>query len=165
MLGCLHCSLFQEIGLADYIRYELKRAIMRSWNSRTHLFGGPYHILTCYPDAPISEAMKRLEVKPDECASKSECCLKPALAKRGKDLAAMRNALKGDTGRKEIVQRARILRQLEKHFTSLMGIKECRAFGDAYFVLFCAANAVILTTNVRDIEPMAAALGLRVQTP
>jgi hypothetical protein len=46
-----------------------------------------------------------------------------------------------------------------------MGSKECRVFGDAYFVLFCPSNAVILTTNLRDIDPMAIALGLMARRP
>jgi hypothetical protein len=43
--------------------------------------------------------------------------------------------------------------------------KDCRRFGDAYFVLFCPDDAVVLTTNVRDIKPMADALGVSVETP
>jgi hypothetical protein len=150
---------------ADVVRLELKRAIIRSWNWRMTLFGGPHHILACYPDAPIKEAGARLEVKPYECHGQYECCLKAALAGRGKDLSTARRALKKDAKRKEITQRIKVLRQLEKHFTSLMGIKDCRAFGDAYFVLFCPAKAVVLTTNTRDIEPMATALGIKSARP
>jgi hypothetical protein len=35
----------------------------------------------------------------------------------------------------------------------------------AYFVLFCPARAAIVTTNVRDIQPMADTLGIEVETP
>jgi hypothetical protein len=68
--------------LADALRLELKRTINASWKSRKRLFGGPYHILSCYPD-----------------------------------------------------------------------------------VLFCPNDAVILTTNMRDVEPMATALGLKAESP
>jgi hypothetical protein len=145
---------------ADALRYELKRVIIRSWNKRTKLFGGPYHILSCYPDAPITADVNRLEVEPVDCPRTDECCIKPALRKRGNDLSALRSAISGEKSRKEVRDRMAVLRQLEKHFTSLMGRKECRAFGDAYFVMFCPAGAVVLTTNERDIMPMASALGV-----
>jgi hypothetical protein len=150
---------------ADVLRLELKRAIFSAWKARNTLFGGAYHVLTCYPDAPIKEASKRIEIDPKDCPNGIECCLKAPLAKRKHDLAAIRAALKGNTDRLEVARRGKVLRQLEKHFSSLMSAKDCQAFGDAYFVLFCPAGAVIITTNLRDIEPMAAALGITVARP
>jgi hypothetical protein len=147
------------------VRLELKRAILRSWNRRGSLFGGPYHILSCYPDAAILEAKGRLEVQPCDCASQGECALKPVIGRRRRDLASIRNAIKKEASRPEVAKRIKVPRQLEKHFSSLMGSKECRVFGDAYFVLFCPSNAVILTTNLRDIDPMAIALGLMARRP
>jgi hypothetical protein len=150
---------------ADLMRLELKRAIYSSWDSRRTLFGGPYHLLSCYPDAPASEARGRIEIEPRDCPKHIECCLKAALVSRGQDLGAVRAALKGETDRKEVARRGDIIRRIEKHPTSLMSAEDCRHFGDAYFVMFCPRNAVIVTTNLRDIEPMASALGIRAQNP
>ncbi len=150
---------------ADLMRLELKRAIYSSWNSRRTLFGGPYHLLSCYPDAPLSEAQGRIEIEPRDCPKHIECCLKAALVSRRRDLGAVRAALKGETDRQEAARRGDIIRRIEKHPTSLMSAEDCRSFGNAYFVMFCPRNAVILTTNLRDIEPMASALGIGAQQP
>jgi len=142
---------------ADALRLELKLVINRAWKVRGQLFGGPFHKLSCYPDAPVREHAGLLDLKPRDCSAGQECCLKPALVSRPRDLSTIRNALKSITDRKEVALRGKVLRQLEKHSSSLMG-KECRAFGDGYFVLFCPNNGVVITTNRRDIEPMANAL-------
>ena len=39
---------------------------------------------------------------------------------------------------------------------------DCRSFGDPYFVLFCPKAATVVSTNLRDIKPMADAIGVRV---
>ena len=40
---------------------------------------------------------------------------------------------------------------------------DCQRFGDAYFVLFCP-RATIITTNTRDLKPIADALGVPFKT-
>ena len=44
-------------------------------------------------------------------------------------------------------------------------VEACRQLGDAYFVLFCPRDTTVATTNLRDIQPLAAALGIDVATP
>jgi hypothetical protein len=46
-----------------------------------------------------------------------------------------------------------------------MSVQDCQRLGDAYFVLFCPDDAELLTTNVRDIEPMANALSVSFSKP
>lgn len=151
--------------LADALRLELRHVITRAWKARNTLFGGPQQKLSCYPDAPIQEKQGLLIVEPRDCPRGLECCLKAALLARRDDLNAARAALKAHTDRKEVAVRGRILRQLEKHPASLMTRDECRGFGDAYFVFFCPDDGVVITTNVRDIEPMAKALGVQFEAP
>ncbi len=150
---------------ADALRLELRHVITRAWKARGLLFGGPLHKLSCYPDAPIRENGNFLEVEPRDCPRGRECCLKPALIARKADLNAARNAIKIDADRKEVAVRGKILRHLEKHATSLMTRDDCRGFGDAYFIFFCPKDGVVITTNVRDVEPMAKALGVRFEAP
>jgi hypothetical protein len=151
--------------LADALRLEIKRAIFASWRKRKTLFGGPHHRLKCYPDADLHEVKLRVEINPRDCPADTECCLKEELSTKKKELSHARAALRGSASRPEITNRLRVLRQIEKHPQSKMGPLECRRFGDAYFVIFCPADAVIITTNVRDIEPMATRLGINVKTP
>jgi hypothetical protein len=150
---------------ADALRLELKRVIFSSWKKRTALFGGAHHILSCYPDAPVTEVSKLIKIAPTDCPKDSECCLKVTLVRRRKDLAATRQALRSGTDRLEVARRGKVIKQIEKHPTSRMERQDCRAFGDAYFVLFCPTAAVILTTNLRDIEPMASAMQIDVEMP
>lgn len=149
---------------ADAIRLELKRTIVTSWSKRRTLFGGQQEPLPCYPDKDLTENGARLELDPRDCKRGSDCCLRSRLSNRRKDVAAAKDALPDDK-RKETRERYRVLRQLEKHPNSLMLPKDCRRFGDAYFVLFCPDDAVVLTTNVRDIQPMADALRVPFSTP
>jgi len=160
-----HAKASPDAIHADVLRLELKRIIFSAWNSRKTLFGGAHHILTCYPDASIKQASNRIEIDPKDCPKGIECCLKAPLAKRKDDLAAIRTALKDSTDRLEVARRGKVIRQIEKHFSSFMSVNDCQAFGDAYFVLFCPTDAVIITTNLRDITPMAAALGIAVEKP
>jgi hypothetical protein len=150
---------------ADAFRLELRHVITRAWKARTSLFGGPQQKLRCYPDAPIQMKAGLLDLAPRDCPHGLECCLKAALVARRNDLNDARQALKPYTDRKEIAVRGRILRQLAKHPTSLMTRDECRGLGDAYFIFFCPKDGVVITTNVRDIEPMAEALGVGFETP
>lgn len=150
--------------ITDALKLELKRQILSAWEQRKTLFGGPYHKLSCYSNSDITLTDKRIELHPRDCR-KGDCCLKPPLANRKKDIAAMRASLDPNDTRKEITERRRVLRDIEKHAHTQMNQKDCRRFGDAYFVLYCPPDAVILTTNTRDIEPMAATLGIATDRP
>lgn len=150
---------------ADFLRFEIKAAIVKSWGRRHAILGGPVHILECYPDAEIRETTARIEIEPRDCPRSASCCLKTELRTRARDVAAVRASLRSIPRRKEITSRSDVLRHIEKHKSASMTYKDCRHFGDAYFVLFCPTGATILTTNQRDIEPMAKALGIQLERP
>ena len=139
--------------------------IVSSWKKRSTLFGGPFHILACYPDAPLETNTPLIKIDPRDCPSGTDCCLKNILTKRQKELAAVRQSLKSRTDKLEVARFGKVIKQLEKHPTSVMRPQDCRAFGDAYFVLLCPPKAVVLTTNVRDFQPMAAVLKVKIQVP
>jgi hypothetical protein len=149
---------------ADALRLELKRAIVSSWSKRHTLFGGQQEALTCYPDAELMEKGARLEAKPRDCPKGTDCCLRSRLTNKRKEVGAAKAALPDD-GRKETRERFLVLRQLEKHPHTLMSPTDCQRLGDAYFVLFCPEDAELITTNVRDFEGMAKALGVTFSTP
>jgi hypothetical protein len=149
---------------ADALRLELKRAIVSSWSQRDTLFGGQKAKLSCYPDVDLTEKGFRLEIDPRDCPRGTDCCLRAQLAGRRKDVGIAKENLPSDE-RKETRERYRVLRQIEKHPNRLMSPPDCQRFGDAYFVLFCPADAEILTTNDRDIKGMANALGVAFSKP
>lgn len=150
---------------ADALRLEIKRAIYASWGRRRSLYGGPTQKLSCYKDIDLNEVKSRINIEPRDCPANTECCLRDRLRGREADLSAARAALKSDEKRIETGRRINALRHIEKHKSSPMTREECRRFGDAYFALFCPNGGTILTTNVRDIEPMASAVGIAVAAP
>ena len=97
---------------ADAMRLELKRTIYKAWNRRSTLFGGPFQILSCYLDAPLSEKSKMIEVDPRDCPKGIECCLKGDLVKRRRDLGTVRDVLKQITDRHDPTRRETALGQL-----------------------------------------------------
>jgi hypothetical protein len=149
---------------ADVLRLELKRVIHSSWKRRKNLFKGAYDKLQCYPDAEITDLNGRIELDPKDCVKDADCCLKSRLSRRTAELEVARKSLPRD-GRKETSERYRVLRQIEKHQSRIMTPADCQRFGDAYFVLFCPSGATIITTNGRDIKPIADALGVPFKTP
>ena len=154
-----------DLLIADALRLKLKQLIFHSWSQRKSLFGGQTYILICYPDREIKESKPLLNIVPVDCPNGEECCLKAPLVARANDIAIVRTALASDDGRQETVRRRQFLRQMERRPDSRMGNRQCQQFGDAYFVLFCPPGAVIITTNERDIKPMADALGISVANP
>lgn len=149
---------------ADALRLEIKKVVFSSWNRRAELFGGPIDELPCYPNADIRVSDHLLDNTPRDCPRGVHCCLRERVVSRREELSRIREAIPSD-GRQETSRRKRVLRQLEKHSTSQMGASECRAFGDAYFVMFCPEGHTIITTNTRDIDPMARAVGVSVESP
>jgi hypothetical protein len=150
--------------LTDAFRIELKHLTFSAWRKRKTLFGGFTQRLSCYPDSELRVKGELIDTSPRDCPKEANCCLKVKVVSRLSQVSSVRGALKMATSQEQ-TQRKQILKRIEKHPGVLMSPSECRAFGDAYFVLFCPERATILTTNLRDIEPMAQALGIQVQRP
>lgn len=149
----------------DIIRICLKETIVSAWDQRNNLFGGPRHRLECYPDAELKERRNgHLACQPRDCPKGTDCCLRVQTRPKEKQIAALKDAI-GESERREDSRRRSVLRQLEKHPNLSMTEIQCWWLGDAYFVLFCPEGATILTTNVRDLEPLAAAVGIAVASP
>ena len=152
------------VVIADIHRLHLKDTILRAWKKRKALGGGAYHPLSCYPDENIRDNAGRLDLAPTDCPESVDCCLRQQLTGRSADLRKLRDSLV-DVDRQEVVKRRGVLKHLEKRPSQRLNREQCRALGDAYFVLFCPDGATVLTTNRRDIDPMASAIGKAVASP
>jgi hypothetical protein len=148
--------------LADVLRLNLKKTIFNSWARRETLYGGQQQRLSCYPDENIKDSKPLLNIAPVDCPNDIECCLRIPLHSLRKELGAVRAGIPLADKRLETTRRRQFLRQIEKHSSTPMGKRQCRQFGDAYFVLFCPPGAVIITNNTRDIQPMADTLAISV---
>ena len=140
----------------------LKQRIMRAWLKRRKV-ATVINPLSCYVEAEIeTKASGQLDDKPTAC-NVPDCCLRQ---RYNGNLEAVKKLQQACIGTKnEVVKRRQALDRLISHPTKPYEEKHCRALGDAVFALECPAGGEILTTNIVDHEPLAAALNLTVRAP
>jgi hypothetical protein len=152
--------------LADCYRLAILSLIFRSWRKRRKVTTQVVDELPCYVEVePRVEKSGLFEMKPRECDPDQECCLASALRANPEMLEALRNAIPENSGRREDHKRRKALKRLIKHPNDPVDREICRDLGDAIFSFFCPANAVILTTNLRDHEPLAKSIGKKAEKP
>ena len=81
---------------------------------------------------------------------------------------AVLEALKEATDRidnPEHKRRSKALREIARKPKLGVTEEQCRALGDAVFAFFAPADSVILTTNLRDLQPLAEAVGKTAERP
>lgn len=149
-----------DSALSDEFRLSIQQAILRAWISRRSLTTRVTNELSCYVE--VAPALKKgiFECKPLGCMPVNQCCLADELKASPESLRKLRYATKSiEPQKREHERRAKVLKDLARKPRAPMAEKECRALGDAYFAFFCPSDAEVLTTNLRDHEPLAAALG------
>jgi hypothetical protein len=157
-----------DIEGADLYRLAIARIIISAWNKRRSLTTDVADELPCYAEAsPVIARRTGLFENPGmSCRlhSTAECCMSMNLKARGEDLGFLLDAMKG-LSRREDTKRRAVLHKLKNTPKRLMDAKDCRNLGDAVFALYAPADAVILTTNVKDHAPLANALGKEAVLP
>jgi hypothetical protein len=147
----------------DRTRLALKRIIAKGWKQRRNIATQATNHLTCYTESELSfDSSGKIDQEPLMCRPKFECCLGSELRSRASDVERVERAVpvsgrREDQKRKEALRHVRLRRTVDE--------KICRALGDALIVLQCPADAEIVTTNGRDHEPLAKALGKKVCVP
>jgi hypothetical protein len=147
------------------LRVETRRIVESAWRKRDELGGGIHHRLICYPDAELRFSKELLDIDPRDCKKGVKCCLHAEILLNDSRVDTIRNAIDRNDNRKELVDRRQTLRAATKHRSSPLNKDDCRKIGDAYFVIFCPPGYDIITTNSRDIEPMARSVGIDVVNP
>jgi hypothetical protein len=151
---------------ADSYRLSLASHILRSWKRRRRITTEVVDDLPCYLEAaPRLRKDGFFDLNPTECNETDECCLASALKAKPEVLEALRDAIPRSSARKEDTKRKHALKQLIKHPNEIFTREMCSDLGDAIFAFFCPMNAVILTTNLRDHESLAAAVGKSAESP
>lgn len=152
-------ATFSDAELSDRFRLAFKTQIYLSWESRRTVTTETVMDLECYVEAaPRERANGEIDIHPRDCGSDQECCLASRLRKQRENLLILRDAIP-QGGRGEDSRRREALRKLAVHPNSRFDRKDCQALGDAYFAIFAPADADILTTNLKDHCPLAAAIG------
>ena len=151
---------------ADSFRISLATLITLSWRKRRHVTSEVVDDLPCYLEAaPRIGKDGTFELEPRLCERDEECGLATELKSNPETLKALRAAIPENSTRREDIKRRQALKQLIKHPKDKLTRELCRDLGDAIFAFFCPQNAVILTTNIRDHQPLAEAVGKSAEKP
>jgi hypothetical protein len=146
-------------------RIWLKTKIFRAWKAQEN---GQFHRvspLSCYDLQSPKESLGGLiENQPMKCTLAS-CCLKQEFLADGTATASLHAICEKLSEKQEMAKRRSILKDILRKPNTQLSEKECIALGDAVFALQCPSDAVVLTTNTVDHEPLAKALGKSVTSP
>jgi len=154
--------------MADRYRFALASLIILSWRKRRKVTTRTIQDLECYTEAePKIGKDGFFDLTPKECAHDRHCCLwaEMKLDKNKTLLTAMRNAIPETSQGYEDKNRRKVLKHLINTPKLPLDREQCRRLGDAVFAFFCPQDAVILTTNLRDHQRLAGAIGKRAEKP
>ena len=151
--------------LCDRFRLSLRAAIARAWRKRRSLASEVVCPLACYDEAGPVEVSGQLVLGRLGCDGETQCSI---AAELGKDMGSLREVkavVDSLPKKRENDRRSKALRHLLRTPKRRLPADMCRHLGDAVFACLAPIDATILTTNIRDIGPLAAALGKRFEAP
>jgi hypothetical protein len=147
----------------DSIRADLRLVILRAWRERRKLSTEVVGILPCYEENPdLIQNERGFDLGRLSCKKGIDCAAALHLQLTG-DAANLRPVVQTQSEKRENSKRAAALKSAVNGRS--INPSECRALGDAVIVSFAPADATILTTNLLDIEPLAAKLGKTATSP
>jgi hypothetical protein len=149
--------------LADEYRDFLRYLIFDAWDQRRALTTRVVNDLVCYKEVPPELKDGQIDLEPTRCDPKPECSLAEGFRKQRREIESLIRILDGKSGQHRS-QRNALLRLLLSP-PGRVRHSDCRALGDSVFALLCPPDSVILTTNLKDHIPLAAAVGKKVEGP
>lgn len=158
----------------DYdVKAELEnylcRRILSVWEKRRAI-AEVVQPLNCYVDDDLELANKQLRFPEGSSCRKGACCGAASELKKEERsvrtiLVALRPPKVLSKEKHETARRRGALKEVLARDSKDFPKKDCRALGDAYFCIMSPDGSDILTTNLSDFAPMAAALGKTISTP
>jgi hypothetical protein len=162
-IGIRYPGMNLESAQLAELRIWLKQRISRAWRKRRRLTTVVISSLSCYVETELrTRSSGQIDDHPLKC-DVVDCCLRERYRRRLDEVRRLEQACTGT--KKEIIKRRKALGRLRSHPTKPYDEEHCRALGDAVFTLDCPAGGEVLTTNVVDHAPLAAALNLTVRRP
>jgi hypothetical protein len=149
----------------DEYRLAIKNAVLRAWKRRRRITSEVVEPLSCYLEVGPYEIRGLLELQPVRCNAPDGCALSAKLRQSLDELKKMKQAVDAQVQKPENIHRARALKEIIRKPRSPVSEEKCRHLGDAMIALLAPTDAVILTTNKRDLAPLANALNKRVEKP
>jgi hypothetical protein len=153
--------------LCDESRFLIKILIRKAWAKRRSITDRVVNELPCYEELPPVESKSGvMDCQPRACKKeKKECSLADALKAEPDKLKKLRDSISLTSNRKEDINRRQALKTLINSPKREMTEDDCRKLGDAIFAFFAPPNSTILTTNLRDHQPLASAIGKNAKAP
>lgn len=149
----------------DEYRYAIRMSISKAWKRRRKVTTRTIQELTCYREAEPFEERGLIILEPYRCKEQEGCCLAPALKQDLDSVRKLRDAVDAQPKNEERRKRYQALREIARKPKTEVTEKMCRHLGDAMFAFFAPQDATILTTNIKDHEPLANSLGKQVERP
>lgn len=144
--------------LAERYRLAIKTRIFQAWNKRRKVTTHIVNELVCYSELAPFEKDKMLKLDPVKCSYTKECCLADEYRSRINQLVKLREKLKNLDKKPEYDRQIKILKEMIRK-NILVDDRMCSGLGDIYFCIFCPRESKILTTNIKDHQPLADILG------
>jgi hypothetical protein len=149
---------------AEEFRIALKSLMYKAWHKRRKITTSVVVELSCFSEEELTEKRGTVVCGTRKCPKNTDCSMRPLFVADIDDIKALRDVAKQGQ-RQEDQQRYKALRQLARKPKQVLDEQACRWLGDAVFAFFAPTNSVILTTNIRDHEPLAAAIGKTAKAP
>ncbi len=150
----------------DRMRLGLRRRITSAWSGRRSFGAEMSDPIACFANSELDMVSGILDCRPlSSCDWKKGCALAARMSSDPGMLKALRAVALADQSRRENVKRAQVLRHIVRTPNRPITDSECRAIGDAAFAFLAPPDSVILTTNIRDHQPLAKSVQKRAEEP
>lgn len=153
-----------QVQLDEY-RLATSTAVLKAWARRRQVTDQIVSNLNCYEETAPRWSKGLLDILPVSCSPNPECCLGQTLKAATDELRQLKEATNRQPPSTETARRSSALGDLIRKPKMAMSDRMCRNLGDAFIVFLAPRDAVILTTNVRHLKPLADALDKIVKTP
>jgi hypothetical protein len=146
----------------DEYRLALRMAVEKAWKNRKRGFRIVQPV-SCYIEVAPQEKRGQLSLEPTSCGEMS-CRLWPKIAEQPQVLATLR-AVTDTVSNAEHKRRSQALHDIERKPNVPVSRNQCVNLGDAVFAIFAPKDSTILSTNLRDLRPLAESLGKTCKSP
>jgi hypothetical protein len=157
----------QSLGqiMTDEGALWLKTTVFVAWSQRNKIASRVVSSLSCYAERDLKiENSGQIDASPMICGVK-DCCLRYQFTSAPMETKKLLDACDHLPLKTETDRRKRVLKDLVRVPDRELAEKSCRALGDAVFALQCPKDAIILTTNIVDHQPLARAVGVDAIAP
>jgi len=152
----------KELNL-ESVRATLRLIILKAWRGRRKLATSIVGILDCYlEESELVQLNDKFELGRLACDAGKPCAAAAQLLVSG-DAARLLSIVESQADKRENTTRSKALQEILKNRRP--NAHQCRALGDAAIVSYAPSDATILTTNSKDLEPLARGLGKKCARP